>query len=244
MRYRRNSFFEVNSRDGTMNGIRLRTKIEVVSVLFFLILLAIVSVTSVTRTITDSGDTIETMIRNTKGNIWDPTSENLQAAINDMGSQGGTIWIGSDLTLSSEINIDNVGMDGTCTILDFQGNDVTLATPGVSFINLTSACYVTVKNVVIKPHSQQTASIIKLYVGSNGDPVSDNTFDHIYVKNQGPQVTTQWGLWVWANHNFTIIDMTLKGPGEMNHNTFLRISGNGPKRGMYLNQLTKWNLCG
>jgi len=216
-----------------MNRIRLRTKIEVVIVLNFLIMVAIVSVTSLTRTITDSGDTIETMIRNTKGNIWDPTSGNLQAAINDIGSQGGTIWIGSSITLSSEIKIENSINN---IVIDFQGNFVTLSSSTTSFINLTNASHVTVRNLIIKPHEDSTVSIIKLYIGSSGGSTSYNTFSNIHYKNQGSYDLSQWGLRKWSQHNFTLIEMKLNGPGEINENTFIRITAEGPDRGMYFNQ--------
>ena len=76
-----------------MNGIRLRTKIEVMFVLFFLLMLAIVSVTSLTRTISDTSDSIETFIRNSKGNIWEPTGSNIQSALYSLNSTGGTVFL-------------------------------------------------------------------------------------------------------------------------------------------------------
>lgn len=225
-----------------MHRIRFRTKVEIVILLFFLIILSLVSVASLNRTISDSADTIETFIRNTKGNIWEPTGANLQAAIDDLSGQGGTIWIGSDITLSSEIKLEN---SNDCIIIDFQGNDVTLDNSNVAFMNLTNTNHVTVKNVIVKPHKDSTASIIKLYIGSSGGSTSYNTFSHIYVQNQGSYALTTWpsgNLRAWVDHNFTVIEMTINGPGEINQNTFTRISASGPARGMYFNQLvnTGW----
>jgi hypothetical protein len=219
--------------------IQFRTKIEVIIVLFFLLSLAIFSVASINRTITDSGDTIETCIRNSKGNIWDPTGANLQTAINDLSGQGGNVWVGSSITLSSEIKIEN-SIDNI--IIDFQGNSATLTTSTTSFINLSNTCHVTVKNAIIKPHISSTTSIIKLYIGPSGGSTSENTFSYIHFKNQGGWVQTPWGNRIWADHNFTLIEMRLKGPGEINQNTFTRISADGPYRGIFFNQLvnTGW----
>jgi hypothetical protein len=216
-----------------MQKIKLRTKTEFVILLFFLIILSIVSVVSINRTISDSGDNIVTFIRNTKGNIWECTGANLQTAIDNLSGYGGTIWVGSDITLSSEILIQN-SIDNI--VIDFQGNDVTLSGSSVGFINLTNTSYVTVKNLQIKPHEDSTASLIKLYIHSTGDSTSYNTFSHIAVLNQG---TYSSG---YLDHNFTVIEMTLYGAGEINQNTFCRIVANGVGKGMYLNQLvnTGW----
>ena len=216
-----------------MKILKFRTKIEVITVLFFLLVIAIFSVASVNRTITESSDTIETVIRNTKGNIWEPTGTNLQAAINDLSGKGGTVWVGSDITLSSEIKIQN---SNDCIIIDFQGNKVSLNSRSIGFILLTNTNHVTVKNVVVRPHRDSTASIIKLYIDSNGGSTSHNTFSHIYVANQGPREKTKWDLRAWTAHNFTVIEMMLNGPGEINQNTFIRISAEGPSRGIYFNQ--------
>ena len=60
-------------------------------------------------------------IWNSNGNHWDATGSNIQQAIWDLNStDGGMIWVGSDVDLSSPIRLrDNV-------ILDFQKNQVTL----------------------------------------------------------------------------------------------------------------------
>ena len=121
MKYHRFIPKRVISRDGDMNRFRLRTKIEVVGMIFFMITLLTVSVLSVNRTITDVGDSSYTLIRNSKGHYWDPTGANLQLAINDLGDDGGTITVGSDISLSSELRLTYNDIN-----LDFGGNTVTL----------------------------------------------------------------------------------------------------------------------
>lgn len=75
-----------------MKSIRLRTKIEIVSVSLFLLSISIFSVASVTRTITDSQDNIITFIRNSNGKYWETTVGNIQLAIDDLAGDG-IVWI-------------------------------------------------------------------------------------------------------------------------------------------------------
>jgi hypothetical protein len=60
-----------------MKPIKLRTKIEAVGLGLLLIALSIVGVFGVTRTITSSSDTYETLIRNSNGKYWAATGANL-----------------------------------------------------------------------------------------------------------------------------------------------------------------------
>jgi len=70
----------------------LRTKIEAVIVMCVLLTVGIGSVMSVTRTITDTSDTLETYIRNSNGKYWEKTTANIQLAIDDLNSTYGG-WV-------------------------------------------------------------------------------------------------------------------------------------------------------
>ena len=95
-----------------MDRIKFRTKIEIVLAVVFIISLGVASVASVTRTISNTQDTVYTLIRNTNGNVWDVSQANLQAAINDLGSDGGTVWVGSDFSTSATTIVqDHVTVD-------------------------------------------------------------------------------------------------------------------------------------
>lgn len=95
-----------------MIKIRLRTKIEAIVVIFFLLCLAAVSVTSITRTITNTSDDIYTYIRNSNGNYWEVSVPNLQTALNDVSNVPywgyGAVWLpaGCTLTFGSGDKID------------------------------------------------------------------------------------------------------------------------------------------
>ena len=212
-----------------MGIIKLRTKIEAFIVICFLIMLTTVSVLSVTRTITNSGDNSYMLIRNSKGNYWDPTGANLQAAINDLGDSGGTIWVGDDITLSSEIRFIYSNM-----ILDFEGHTVTLGAD-ISFINVTDGVwYSTVRNVKIDVSNGQTKSIIILYAPPNGGwpyRLRFNLFENIEINN----------AYGYANHNYIGIHLYLdvgtdnpNGRASFLCNTFRKITIAAPKIGILL----------
>lgn len=67
----------------------LKRKAEVIIVALFLITIFTLSVMSVTRTITDTSDTIDTYIRNSNGKYWAATGANIQTAIWDLNSTKG-----------------------------------------------------------------------------------------------------------------------------------------------------------
>jgi hypothetical protein len=88
-------------------SLRLRTKIEAIVAIFFIVLLVTASVASVSRTITDSSDSVETYIRNSNGKYWPPTGANLQIAVDDLTS-GGTVYVPArTIDLSSDLTINN-----------------------------------------------------------------------------------------------------------------------------------------
>jgi hypothetical protein len=99
--------------------IKLRTKIEIITAVFFIILLITASVASLSRTITDSSDSVETYIRNSNGKYWVATGANLQTAINDLTSGGtvyvpaGTIDLSSDLTIQNNVWLKGSGIGNT-----------------------------------------------------------------------------------------------------------------------------------
>ena len=113
-----------------MIRLRLRTKIEVTFALFLTIALAAVTVASVTRTISDSGDDSYTFIRNSKGNYWNVSEANLQSAIDDL-TTGGTIWlpaatidISDIIYLDNNINLVGVGYKTTLKLPDTTNKDI------------------------------------------------------------------------------------------------------------------------
>jgi len=69
---------------------------------------------SLTRTISDSQDTIEILIKNSDGNYWDVSGANLQLAIWDLNGTGGTVWLPSGtISITTVINmISNVTLIG------------------------------------------------------------------------------------------------------------------------------------
>ena len=68
---------------------------KVIHMLMFslIMLMLISSAFSATRTISSSSDNIYIMIRNSNGNYWEADSSNIQVAIDDLGSEGGIVWL-------------------------------------------------------------------------------------------------------------------------------------------------------
>ncbi len=211
-----------------MKKVNLRTIIEVCCLFSLWILLAtVVTVMSANRTITDSGDSAYTLIRNSKGNYWDPTGANLQAAINDLGNTGGTVIVGSDIILSSTLKLGNY------TIVDFENHKVTLNSD-ISFINLSGGVwYSGIKNVRITITNGQTKPIIVLYAPPNGGwayRLRFNLFENIQIYNPYQN-----------NHEWTGIHLYLNigtdnpnGRASFLFNTFRNIQMNSCKNGILL----------
>ncbi len=110
-----------------MKAIKLRTKIEAAMAIIFVIILAVAGVASVTRIISDSSDNSYTFIRNSNGNYWDATGDNIQIAINDLGSDGGTVYLPAGTLVPTTViqlknNVKLVGSGIGVTIIKAESN--------------------------------------------------------------------------------------------------------------------------
>jgi len=107
-----------------MRTLKLRTKIEIIIAIAFVMSLVVSSVISINRTISDTHDDVDTFIRNSNGNYWEATGTNIQAAIDDFGitappnsGYGGVhayVYLpgNTTITVSSTINIkDHITLD-------------------------------------------------------------------------------------------------------------------------------------
>ena len=213
-----------------MSKFNSRTIIEVFTLLCLWILLVTVTVLSVTRTITDTGDNSYMLIRNSKGHYWDPISSNIQVAIDDLGANGGTVWIGSAITITSPIKPKNFVQ------IDFLGNKVSLGAD-INFLNVTACQYATVKNAYVYLSEYQTAPVILLYIPNGGDGwtnrIDYNTFDNINIIHHDSHWISGWGF---REHNFTGIKLEIN-TGRMVYNTFSNIKMNGGSIGIHLENL-------
>ena len=124
-----------------MKKIKFRTKIELLLLVVLLMGIAISSVVGVTRTITDTSDTICTYIRNSNDKYWEVTEDNLRTAIWDLNDTGGTVWVGDNMSVAAPINTTDAGIT-----LDFENHNLTL-TSDCSALILQSD--VTVRNLII-----------------------------------------------------------------------------------------------
>lgn len=215
-----------------MQKIKFRTKVEIFGAIVFVALLVAVSAASVTRTITDSTDNSYTFIRNSNGKYWEATGANLQIAVNDLATTGGTVWVGSDITLTSALKINK-----SYITVDFEDHQVTLG-GDISFVNVSSgsttgACYNTIRNARVKITNGHTASIISLYIKPHGrwvDRVRYNIFENINIINS----YANNHAWTGIHLN---IDVGEDSPADMANflfNTFRDITMNSCKTGILL----------
>lgn len=89
--------------------MKIERKLVVIGLACLLISVGIGSVFAVTRTISDTGDTVDTFIRNSKGNYWDwstANANNIQLAIWDLnGTVGGWVSLPGGVTTNTSKTI-------------------------------------------------------------------------------------------------------------------------------------------
>ncbi len=146
--------------------------------------------------ITGDGDFETTKIMNSNGNSWAVTESNLALALADVGDSG-TVWVGDDLTLTSNISFDN----SFCT-LDFMDNNVTLS-GDIEFIYVTDSIHSTIQNVKIITDIQ-TGAIFDIHGADWSSRVDYLTVDNVYISNNGGTDTyAPYGIWYYVEHNYT-----------------------------------------
>ena len=98
----------------------MRTKVEIILLCMLLVIIAVTSVASIPRIISNTGDNFDTFIRNSNGNYWSSTASNIQIAIDDLNDNPGTVWLpgNTTFTLSSGIII------GDGILLDLGGSTI------------------------------------------------------------------------------------------------------------------------
>jgi len=110
-------------------------KLEIALGIVVILILSSVGIWGVTRTITDTSDTIDTYIRNSNGKYWEATGANIQLAINDLNfSMGGTVWLPNGAfevaepikTYNRTISIIGVNIMGGFSSFDGDGAKGTL----------------------------------------------------------------------------------------------------------------------
>lgn len=213
-----------------MQKIKFRTKVEVIGAIIFVALLVAVSVAAVTRTITDSTDNSYTFIRNSNGKYWAATGANLQTAVNDLAATGGTVWVGSDITLTSALKINKSYIS-----VDFQSHRITLGAD-IEFINVSGSSavqYDVVRNVNVLVSDGQTKDIISLYIPEHGgwaNRVHYNLFENINIINAYSTKHNFIGIHLYVN----VGEDKPSDMGSFLFNTFRKITMNAVKVGILL----------
>lgn len=88
----------------------------VIGLVCLLVSIAFGSAFAVTRTITSTGDSFDTFIRNSKGNYWTATAANAQDAVDDLANVSGWVDFGkNNITLTTTLRIGT-----NCEIRNFH----------------------------------------------------------------------------------------------------------------------------
>jgi len=102
--------------------------IETVACTIAIMLLIVGPASSLTRTISYTNDNIYTLIRNSNGKYWEPTTANIQVAINDLGNSSGYVWLPGNKTfyLTKTVVVwKNITLDmGGCEFKLPYGTDI------------------------------------------------------------------------------------------------------------------------
>jgi len=195
-------------------------KHKIVFLTVFLLIITIYLVGSVTRSISNTSDNKATFIHNSKGNYWNPSDSNaIQNAIDDLGSQGGIVWVGSDVTLDSTILMKSR------VEIDFQGHTATLNS-NQPFINFKECMRASLRNAYVIPSNAHSTPIILLESGNNWNTrVRYNLIENVKIIESSPYTT---------NHDWTGIRLLAEGDSDITFNTFRDISIYGCNNGILL----------
>lgn len=204
-------------------GLKARTGSAVAAIL--LLMAAVYLIGSVTRTISDTQDNKDTLIRNSNGKYWDVTGANIQVAIDDVASSGGgSVWVGNDVTLTSAINMKNHVQ------LDFLSNEVTLG-DDIEFVRFADRCkHAAVRNAIVYTSDDHTEGIITMYISpgippSWSDQTRYNLVENIKIYGQPTDM---------SHHNWTGIHIHMDGDSDISLNTFRHIFMRGAGNGILL----------
>lgn len=154
------------------------------------------------------------LITNSKNNSWAVTEGNLALALDD-ASDYGSVWVGSNLTITSEIRLNQ--SEGK--VLDFLGHKVTLGAD-ITFLNVTACKQCIVKNVHVVTHNGQTMPVVNLYYAPEftwANRIDFNTFDNFWIRNPNSN-----------SHEFDAVRLEVLGEGRICYNTFKNFRINYP----------------
>ena len=236
-----------------MKRISLRTKMEAGFVILLMILISISNVSSVTRTISSTQDTVDTFIRNSNGKYWDATAWdaylNIQAAIDELGTiydgTKGYVWLPSQTAFEiySTIEIDDN------IVVDMQGATFE-AVDDIDIVEMSPGCEL--RNGII-------TTIDNDLEDSGGFHSACIVFDAGETDNFGDEITTIENLQLEStNQNGTGVLFNCDGNGEFisfvtvrdvttdhfDYGFHLNCSGGTSGSGSYINSNRFYNIKG
>lgn len=206
--------------------------IAVLLIVFLIVVLIQFNVTGwVTRTISSSQDNKETMICNSKGNCWPGEGKYLQEAVDDLGVQGGKVWLpegtlnldaldnesypGSRKALLLKDNVFITGSGIGATILETTESDIypiwSIGKQNITMSDFTLDMHSTGGNAIIL-ESSENVLLEKLQIrnpGAAGIRTSGNStriiLDRIHVDNV--QLADRHAFSLFQVHNSIFNDL-------------------------------------
>ena len=184
-----------------MDKWKIRTKIEAgFGIIVVLMLLSVTIIPALTRTITSSSDTVDTYIRNSNGNYWAATGDNIRSAIWDLNSTGyGTVWLPSgNLTITQKI---------------FLESDVALIGSGVNVTRIFSSQSGSFIPITVNGKQNVTLSDFTLDmndVGSNGIYITGSSTSNVLVKNVQIVRAGYQGIYCSGGHDIILDGIRIK----------------------------------
>jgi len=224
----------------TINRLKLKA---IVTIIVACSLIGVPLLVADTLRITDTENTLVTVIVNSKGHYWSVDETNLALAIVDE-SKAGTITVGDDFALTSKILLS--GNDGLT--LDFQNHNITVP-KGCGFINITDGNHYTIKNANIIVNSglnypadvgeDNHEAIFEIFSKSDATRVDSLTVENVNLHNRGEkdEDANPRGSNSHYFHNYTgfyLHAITNGGTGRINSCTFKDLWIDGSYQGFKL----------
>lgn len=209
-----------------MKKISFKTKIEVGVVIFFVALLSASSVLSVTRTISNTQDNIDTFIRASNGNYWEATGDNFESAVSSMNSSKGVLHLPvCSITVDTPVSYRQLVVEGE-GVGGFQGNY------GYTQITLTGSGSITIgnggvlRNLKVYCDGSWTADYAVKYLANNGWASGSwghtNLIENVEITNQNSWGTSGVGLNISAiDHSIALASFSHIHIGGFNRSLYI-----------------------
>lgn len=173
----------IKSNAGLSSTKGLKNKLRIIAIVCLLIFAGYSGVNATIKLGTDGSGQYwgiggYNVITNSNGKEWTVTGDNLQVAIWDLNTTGGTVWLGGDVVISKTIVFGDrtVNSHSYEKVVDLCSHAIEINADVIGF-NMTPS--VTIKNgeIGVSPFTPYTKSIINF---PSNDSSTNSTYTHAY----------------------------------------------------------------